>query len=139
MSKIKNINVIVFALIVIALIVLDVYKALHTSFTIDESDTYLHWVNSSFMDIISYERPGTNNHILNTLLMKFSQALFGSSELALRLPNITAHFFYLLFSFKIFTKYCKPHAILFFVLINANPFLIDFFSLGRGYGFAIAL
>ena len=100
MIQIKRVNLIVFVLITIALVVFDIYKAAHASFTIDESDTYLHWVNSSFMDIISYANPGTNNHILNTLLMKLFQALFGTSELILRLPNILAHILYLIFSFK---------------------------------------
>jgi len=91
------------------------------------------------MDIISYANPGTNNHILNTLLMKLFQALFGTSELILRLPNILAHILYLIFSFKIFNRYSERNAILFFILMNANPFLIDFFSLARGYGIAISL
>ncbi len=139
MFNMKKINLIGFVLITITLVVFDIYKAAHASLTIDESDTYLDWVNSPIMDIISYKHAGTNNHILNTLLMKFFQALFGTSQFILRLPNVIAHILYLVFSFKIFTRYSKTKAILFFILINANPFLIDFFSLARGYGIAIAL
>ncbi len=140
MNFAKKINSVAFILITIILIVFDIYKASHASFTMDESDTYLHWVNDSFIDIISYQNPGTNNHILNTLLMKLFQVLFGTSELILRLPNIIAHIFYLIFSFKIFNRYSKPPVvILFFILMNGNPFMIDFFSLARGYGIAIAL
>jgi hypothetical protein len=96
-------------------------------------------MNDSFMNIISYKNPLLNNHILNTLLMKLSSAMLGVSELSLRLPNILAHLLYLVFTFRIFNRYGGKNAMLFFLLMNASPFLIDFFSLARGYGLAIGL
>jgi hypothetical protein len=135
----KKINLIFFIASSTGLIVFDIYKASHSSFTHDESYTYLHYVNSSVMDIISYRDAFTNNHILNSLLMKISQALWGSSELALRLPNILSHILYLVFSYKFFSRYSMKTVIPFFILMNANPFLIDFFILARGYGIAIGL
>lgn len=135
----KKTNRIIFCISVIALLVFDLYKAYHSSFTHDESYTYLYYVNTGVMDIISYKDYFTNNHILNTLLMKFFQALFGSSEIVLRLPNILAHFLYLFFTYKLFDRYCAKSFIVFFILANANPYLLDFFSLARGYGLAIGL
>lgn len=71
--------------------------------------------------------------------MKLFEMLFGTSELVLRLPNILSHLLYLVFTFKLFERYTPKYALLYFVLINSNPFLIDFFSLARGYGIAIGL
>ncbi|MBI5218443.1 MAG: hypothetical protein HY958_05885 [Bacteroidia bacterium] len=135
----KKLNFIFFITATAGVISFDLYKAAHASFTHDESYTYLHFVNTNIMDIISYFEPFTNNHILNTLLMKFSQALLGTSELTLRLPNILSHLLYMIFIFKLFDRYCNKYFILFFILLNANPFLLDFFSLARGYGIAIGL
>ena len=139
-DSMRKINFIVFVCAAAALICFDLYKAAHASLTHDESWTYLHYVHESFMDIISYrDADSANNHILNTLLMKLSESLFGNSELALRLPNILAHILYLFFILKLFYRYSNNFFILFFVLANANPFLLDFFSLARGYGLAIGL
>ena len=91
------------------------------------------------MDIISYHQSYANNHILNTLLIKVFEIMFGNSELALRLPNILSHIVYLVFTFKLFGRYSNNFFIPFFILANANPYLIDFFSLARGYGLAIGL
>ncbi len=91
------------------------------------------------MDIVSYHNSDVNNHILNTLLIKLFIKIFGISELVLRIPNILAHVLYLVFTFKLFNRYSPGHFILFFILANANPFLLDFFSLARGYGLAIGL
>ncbi len=71
------------------------YKASLTSFTHDESYTYLHYVHQPVKDIITYKDPFTNNHILNTLLMKVSEKAFGNSEIVLRLPNILSLVIYL--------------------------------------------
>jgi len=135
----KNVNLVFFVIAAVFLLSFDLYKASHASFTHDESFTYLHYVSMEVMDIISYRDSEINNHILNTLLMKSMEALFGASEIVLRLPNILAHVLYLVFTFKLFSRYTPKNFILFFILANANPFLIDFFSLARGYGIAIGL
>ncbi|MBK8369526.1 MAG: hypothetical protein IPL10_19670 [Bacteroidetes bacterium] len=82
-----------------------IYKAATTSFTHDESYTYTHYVHQGFMDIISYKTPYTNNHILNTVLMKYCEVFFGSSELSLRLPNILAFILYSIFTILLLYKY----------------------------------
>lgn len=113
------------------------YKAFHLSFTHDEAYTYTHYVHQAFMDIISYKTPYTNNHILNTVLMKYSEVFFGSSELALRLPNILAFVIYSVFSVLLFYKYCPKLILPFYLLMVLNPYLLDFFALARGYGLSI--
>jgi len=113
-------------------------KASMISFTHDESYTYLNYVHSSFIDIISYKRAFTNNHILNSILMKYSEELFGSSEFTLRLPNILALILFLFYSFRLFYKNAKPLALPFFIIISFNCYLLDFFGLARGYGLSFA-
>jgi hypothetical protein len=121
----------------ILLILFVTKKSATSSFTHDESYSYTRYVHTGFMDIISFKNPSPNNHILNTLLMKFSEKIFGPSELALRLPNIFFLAVYLFFSFMIFRKTNPVLAVCMFILMIANPYLVDFFGLARGYGLAI--
>lgn len=113
-------------------------KALYASFTHDESYTYLRFVHQSFMDIISYKVAYTNNHILNTVLVKYFEMFLGNSEFALRLPNILAFIGYCAFTFMILYKESKQIFFLSFVLLTCNPYLLDFFAICRGYGLSIA-
>lgn len=122
----------------LALLVYVILKAKLTSFTHDESFTYLDYVHQSFMDIISYKTPYTNNHILNTVLMKYAEELWGSSELALRLPNILACLIYLIYGFRLLRR--MPAVMIFpaFLCLFCHMQLCDFFSLARGYGLSFA-
>lgn len=122
----------------LALVVYLVLKAKLTSFTHDESYTYLHYVHQSFMDIISYKTAYTNNHILNSVLMKYFEAFWGSSELVLRLPNILACILYLVYGFKLLRR--MPAAIIVpaFLCLFCHTQFSDFFALARGYGLSIA-
>jgi len=93
------------------------------------------------MDIISNNvNYGTaNNHILNTLSMKFFEFLFGSNDLALRLQSILAHIIFMFTSYHLLKNIKSP--IIFaagFLLLNLNPYMFDFFSLARGYTLAIS-
>ncbi len=122
----------------LALLVYVILKAKQASFTHDESFTYLDYVHQSFMDIISYKTPYTNNHILNTLLMKYAEELWGSTELVLRLPNILACLIYLIYGFLLLRR--MPPVMLFpaFLCLLCHMQLCDFFSLARGYGLSFA-
>jgi len=115
-----------------------VFKASLASFTHDESYTYTHYVHQGFMDIISYKTPYTNNHILNTVLMKYSEVCFGSSELSLRLPNILAFIIYSIFSILLLYQHIPKLVFPFYLLLVLNPHLLDFFALARGYGLSFA-
>ena len=80
-----------------------------------------------------------NNHVLNTFLMSRCSALFGDTELSLRLPNVLSFLVYLIFSFYIL----KESKSVFFIYFGAfllllNHFSIDFFSLARGYGLSLS-
>lgn len=114
-----------------------IYKAYFLSFTHDESYTYLHYVHQGFMDIISYKTPYTNNHILNTVLIKYCEELFGSSEIVLRLPNILAFILYSVFAILLLQKQYPKLLFPFYLLLTLHPFLLEFFALARGYGLSI--
>jgi len=51
--KMRKLNVIFFVTATVVLISFDLYKAAHASFTHDESYTYLHFVNTRVLDIVS--------------------------------------------------------------------------------------
>jgi hypothetical protein len=89
-------------------------------------------------DILAMKNPFTNNHILNSVMMKYSEALFGASEFTLRLPNLLAFLIYLSYCFRSLNIYCKNLVLPFFLVLIMNPYLLDFFSLARGYGLSIA-
>jgi len=133
----RSISSYIILLLSICIIYFVTYKAANSSFTHDESFSYTRYVHTGFMDIISYKNPYPNNHILNTLLMKYSEMIFGSSELALRIPNILLFIVYLFFTFLFFKKNDPFISISIFILMIANPYLIDFFCLARGYGLSI--
>ncbi len=118
------------------------YRSATLSFTHDESYTYISYVHSSVIDILTYNvNPKiANNHILNTLCMKGFEQLFGSSEFVLRLHSFMAHIVYLLFTCLILRESKSKFLILLgFILLNYNPYLLDFFSLARGYALSISL
>ena len=120
------------------LLVFVIYKANNLSFTHDESYTYLHYVHQGFMDIVSYKTAYTNNHILNTVLIKYCEVFFGNSEIALRLPNILAFIIYSTFATLLLYKHCPKLLLPCYLLLVLNPYLLDFFALARGYGLSIA-
>ncbi|PHN04684.1 glycosyltransferase family protein [Flavilitoribacter nigricans] len=126
----------------LALLCWVVYKAVTTSFTHDESFTTLHFFPQGEWAILLYQHPFTsvitNNHILNTLLMKLSESIFGFSEWSLRLPNILALLPYLYFGYRL----CRRLPVAWmqlagFLVLIANPYLLDFFGVARGYGLSI--
>ena len=62
-----------------AVFLLCFYRAATQSFTIDESFTFLHYVNVSFSQAIA--EYSANNHVLQSLLMRVFRRLLGRSEL----------------------------------------------------------
>ena len=137
MQKKNLISTTIFLLCSLAILSYIVTKATVSSFTHDESFSYMHFVHYSFMDIISHVNPYSNNHLLNSLLMKYSEILFGSSEIALRLPNLIMLAVFFIYLFLLFKEYSQILFIGIFILICTNWHLIDFFGLARGYGLSI--
>lgn len=124
------------ALIAIGLVVLGlaIHRAAVASFSHDESYTYLHYPKASFADILAHKEAYTNNHLLNTLGMKYAWQWFGDSELSLRLPNLAALVLWLFYAILILRPLWPPLAIGGLLLVCANPYMLEFFTLARGYG-----
>lgn len=127
-----------YGLIFVLLLIYVIYRAYSLGITYDESWTIRSFVDLTFMDILSCSPCDANNHIFNTLLIKL---LFGFGSDALfvaRIPSIFAFLLYGYFGYKICAEYLSPWiGICVFLLITANPFVLDFFSLARGYGLAL--
>ncbi len=115
-------------------------RAIILPVTIDESGTIFNAAARSFWGIVSYEDPVPNNHIINTLLIKLLINIFGLHSFIVRLPNILGFILY----YSIIVIWMKRITnnkifILFgIIVLTCNHFLIDFFSLARGYALSIS-
>jgi hypothetical protein len=107
-------------------------RALHVAFTTDEAGTYgiIHG-DTTLAD-------SANNQWLNTLLMKASQAAFGQSEWALRLPNVMAFGLYGGAGLAIVRGLRPTARVVGLVVLLSDPFMLEFFGLARGYGLSLA-
>lgn len=113
-------------------------RSIYVDVTYDEAWTIRDFVSLGSMDIVSFTPCDANNHMTNTLLIKAFQNVLGDSLFVARLPNLLAFVLFLYFSFKICSKFLQKHfGILLFIALIANPFLLEFFGLARGYGLAI--
>ncbi len=110
------------------------------SFTWDESFSYLQFVRNGLFFCKTYDSMSANNHLLNTWLDIYLIKIFGVSEFVLRLPAVFAHFLFLFFSVKLVKNFVSIGIVVAsFLIINLNPYVLDFFSLSRGYGLSIGL
>ena len=77
-------------------------------------------------------------HLLNALFTSCIKRAGFHSDLAMRLPNTLSYVAYLIAAIDLGRGLKRPLALLQFVLLTLNPFLLDFFSLARGYGLGLA-
>jgi hypothetical protein len=126
----------VIAAVGVGFLVYEILRAARVSLTIDEAETYLNFLSSRLTAVFNFG--SANNHFLNTLLAKVSSLSFGNGEFALRLPNLLGYAVYLGFGFLLLNRFvCRSGVILGFLLLNLNPYVLDFFSLCRGYGLSL--
>jgi hypothetical protein len=118
-------------------VVYEVLRAARVPFTPDEAGTFRKFVSTNVLAVFSFG--SANNHFLNTVLTKFFYGLAGSSELVLRLPNLLAYVIYLVSAFLLLERCVKNRILVVcgFLLLNVNPYVLDFFSLSRGYGLSL--
>ena len=81
-----------------------------------------------------------NHHPLNSWLMYLETKTLGVQPVFLRLHSVLAYLIYAFFSFRIVQYWQKNtiFALFIWLILQFNPFLLDFFSLARGYGMATA-
>ena len=125
----------------ISLFIYIALRASRLSLTWDEANTFFEYVRNPRWLPDGYNYMSANNHLLNTWLMKCSVFLFGESEFALRLPNVLAGGLYFFATASLAEKLAGKRWQIFtaFILLSANPFVLDFFSVARGYGVSLAL
>lgn len=112
-------------------------RAALQSITIDEADSYLHYVDSAQA---VHWTAAANNHLLNTALMRLATALFGVSPFTVRLPALlgAALFLYAVLRLcRILSPDWRLQWLL-LVCLAFNPFTGDFLVAARGYGMALA-
>jgi hypothetical protein len=116
-----------------------VARAESLSFTHDESLSYLNYVHRPISSVLLSRGTDANNHPLNTAAMKLGELLFGPSELALRWSAVVAFVVYALALVVVLRRVeLLSVRVLGLFLGVANPYVLDFFSLARGYGLALA-
>jgi hypothetical protein len=114
------------------------YRAIHLDITYDEAWTIMDFVPQGEGDLLIYKACDANHHLLNTLLIKLAYSLGPENLLVARIPNVLAFVLYMIFIYRISRFLPLIAAITLFLLLTLNPFLLDFFSLARGYGLAMA-
>ncbi|MGN6566833.1 MAG: hypothetical protein ACTHJ0_02710 [Flavipsychrobacter sp.] len=115
-------------------------RSLTVSITFDEVWTIKDFVPLPVMYIINYTPPDANNHIINTLLIKLLFAFANHNVFIARLPNVLAFILYQYFGYRLCSKFLLPFiGLAAYLLLLLNPFLLDFFSLARGYGIALGM
>jgi hypothetical protein len=113
-------------------------RAVRLSVTFDEAATYITYLSSNFFSVFDFR--AANNHFLSSLVARAFCFRGVPSEFVLRLPSLLGFGFYLFFSFKAMRRFFNGFiALAGFLLLNLNPYLLEFFSLGRGYGLAVGL
>ncbi|MBA3704928.1 MAG: hypothetical protein H0W84_03215 [Bacteroidetes bacterium] len=115
-------------------------RAFLLSITWDEAYSYLEFVRTGNLYSRDFNSMSANNHLLYTFLEIPFANLFGASEFVLRLPSLIAHIMFLFYSAKLVKHFNDKWLVLAsFLVINLNPYLLDFFSLARGYGLSLGL
>lgn len=114
-----------------------IVRAIQVPFVQDEANSVWFYLRpGEFLPFRS--RPDAGNHFLSTMLGLIGFELFGYSELAIRWGSIMAFPFYawgswlMVRSFPRLLRWCAWFALIW------CPFLLDFFSLFRGYGISMA-
>src|ERR1019366_6870484 len=76
------------------LLAVNLYRAMTQSVTPGEAWNYYRFIAPGWTEALSHF--DTNNHVLNTLLVRISTACFHLTELSLRLPSLLGGVLYLL-------------------------------------------
>ncbi len=90
--------------------------------------------------MVSCNPCSANNHLLNSMLVKLFYFCLGEGLFTARLVNVVFFLVYGFYSIKwSVTFHSLSVQLLVLLALLLNPFLLDFFSLARGYGVCLAL
>ncbi|HWB87226.1 MAG TPA: hypothetical protein VG675_23990 [Bryobacteraceae bacterium] len=117
----------------------NVYRAATQSLTTAEAAAYLQFASQSMRHVWAPFDP--HNHILYTLLSRYSTRILGHSEFSLRLPSLISGWFYLWAVYRLSRRAFGAGALFLaaVAVLSLNPLVLDHLSMARGYGLALAL
>jgi hypothetical protein len=106
----------------------------------DEAQTYFQFVAGPWgAGLLDPRIPGPENNNLNAILSVAAWKIFGGGDLAFRLPNLLAYPLFLVATARLALRQSTAAlSVAAFLLLNANAFAVEFFSLSRGYGLGLA-
>ncbi len=112
------------------------HRASVQSITLDEANTFLRWVAPNSP---SHWEPNSNNHVLNSGLIRLSIWLFGLGHITMRLPALLGGALYIVANSRLCTLVAKRGLLRWamFVCLVYNPFIMDYLVASRGYGLAL--
>jgi len=120
----------------IAALCVVVARACLQSITLDEADSFLQYSRNPQP---SHWWPVSDNHVLNSVLMRLTTTIFGVSNLTVRLPAILGAIIYIgsaLYLSLLVVNRSLLQLLLFTCLVY-NPMILDYLVAARGYSLAI--
>jgi hypothetical protein len=114
-----------------------VARACVQSITIDEANTFLVYAVRASP---SGWEASSNNHVLNSLLMRLFVMVFGASPFTIRLPALVGAAVYIAAVYFL-VRLITPKLLLqwsLLVCLVASPFVMDYLVAARGYSLALA-
>ncbi len=104
----------------------------------DEAYTFLTYVNGDLRDIFTYSTP--NNHVLHTILVKFSVVLWGAHPAVLRLPAFFAGLLIIPLTFFLCRIMTNGNAgVVSSMTAAVFPYLVLYSTNARGYTLFVCL
>jgi hypothetical protein len=119
-----------------AAVSLVVIRACLQSITLDEASSFLLWARKPWP---SHWWPSPDNHVLNSILMRFVTMVFGVSNLTVRLPAVFGAIIYIgsaIYLCLLLTSRRVLQLLLFTCLVF-NPMILDYLVAARGYSLAV--
>ena len=117
-----------------------VVRASVLSITHDEALTVIYQGTKSYLDIFLYKKGNhPNNQLINSLLMRFGIGVFGYKDIVIRIAGLIGGLLYIVWAYKLSRKLFSRTFLfpLSLSLLILNPYVLDFFSLARGYSLAL--
>ncbi len=114
-----------------------VARACVQAIVIDEAETFDIFAGRSAPN--QWE-PASNNHVLSSALIRLSTMVLGLSHVSLRLPALFGALLYICAAYWLAGALTTQTRIRipFFLCLVYNPFVFDYFTVGRGYSLALA-
>lgn len=138
----RNAETLIFAVLALVFAAYTLLRAWLLPITVDESTTVFNYVPKIVVDTLTYcTEVNTNNHILNTLGIKILTGTFGWHPMIVRFPVLMGAGLYIWAAVHLSQRLSESGWVRLFILMMllGNPYLLEFFSLARGYGLAAGL